>query len=187
MMIRNLMLASVLTLGACSQPAAPDDARDTAPGAAGADQATAPAPDPQSPGNELPVAADLLAGAPLSGRWEDVGDGATVGVLFTSPDYADTLAIGCNTGSGEAYINWTIQNPAEDGEVRLYTEAKTETFAATGTNAGAAIRTIDVTGSDPRLAVLKTTQAKFGVQASGEAIVVPWDPSIARVLNECAG
>lgn len=177
MMIRNLLLASVLALGACTQAAAPEDAPDTAPAAAA----------PDSPGNELPVAADLLAGAPLSGRWEDVGDGATVGVLFTSPDYADTLAIGCNTGTGEAYINWTIQNPAEDGEVRLYTGAKTETFDATGSNAGAAIRTIDVSGSDPRLAVLKTTQAKFAVQASGEAIVLPWDPSIARVLNECAG
>jgi hypothetical protein len=35
--------------------------------------------------------------------------------------------------------------------------------------------------------VLKAPQARFAVQGFGQAIVVPWDASIAAVLNECVG
>jgi hypothetical protein len=135
---------------------------------------------------ELPVAAELLAAPPMAGTWTEVGDGADVGVRFAGPDYPDTLTIGCNEGTGRVFINWTVQNPAEDGEVRVYTLARTETFAATASNFEGAIRSIDVEGTDPRLAVLKTPQTVFGVQAAGEAIVVPWDPVIAGTLNGCA-
>ena len=44
---------------------------------------------------------------------------------------------------------------------------------------------VDVDGADPRLVVLKTQQERFAVQGFGQAIVVPWDPSVAAVLNEC--
>lgn len=144
-------------------------------------------PDPTSPGMELPVASELLAEAPLAGRWEQVGDGATTGVLFTPTDYPQTLGIGCDGGSGDVYINWTISDPSEDAEVRVYTLAKTEVFQATGFNDGTHMRAISVAGTDPRLAVLKTPQTSFAVQSTGEAIVVPWDASVAAALNDCAG
>jgi hypothetical protein len=173
-MIRDLILASAsaLALVACSPqgPAAPVEGEV----------------DQSSPGMELPVAAELLAGPPMSGTWTAIGDGADVGVRFAGPDYPDTLTIGCNEGSGRVFINWTVQNPTEDGEVRVYTLARTETFASTGSNDDGAMRAIDVEGADPRLAALKVPQTVFGVQASGEAIVVPWDPQIAATLDGCA-
>jgi hypothetical protein len=167
MTVRALIIASALAVSACNPQPTPE-------------------PDADSPGTELPVAAELLANEALAGAWAMVGDGATVGVLFTPTDYENTLAIGCNTGTGQAYINWTISDPAEDTEVRVYTAAETVTFAATAINDGVAMRAVDVVGTDPRLAALTASQERFAVQASGEAIVVPWDPSIAEVLNACA-
>lgn len=142
--------------------------------------------DPNSPGNELPVASELLADPPLAGAWEAVGDGATVGVRFSSKAYPDTVTIGCDGGTLRAFINWTIRDTAHDGELRIYTAAKTETFAAKGTNDGMHLLSVDVDGKDPRLAALKVRQDRFAVQGFGQAIVVPWAQSIADTLNECA-
>jgi hypothetical protein len=150
-------------------------------------QASDPALNRSSPGNELPLAADLLANEPLAGAWESVGDGATTGVLFTPSGHPDTLTIGCNSGTRRAFINWTLSDPAESGEMRVYTATETVMFPATGTNDGAHLLGVEVAGADPRLAVLKAPQARFAVQGFGQAIVVPWDASIAAVLNECVG
>lgn len=169
-MITRLLTASLaLAIAACGQSAPPQAESD-----------------PKSPGNELPAAAELLANAPLAGAWEAVGDGATVGVRFTSKDYPDTVTIGCDGGTLRAFINWTVRDPAQDGELRIYTAAKTETFAAKGTNDGMHLLSVDVDGKDPRLAVLKVKQDRFAVQGFGQAIVVPWAQSIADTLNECA-
>ena len=169
-MIRRILGASIaLGLVACGQSSPPQGQSD-----------------PNAPGNELPVASELLANAPLAGTWEAVGDGATVGVRFTSKDYPDTVTIGCDGGTRRAFINWTISDPAQNGEVRIYTAAKTETFAATATNDGMHLLNVDVDGKDPRLAVLKAKQDRFAVQGFGQAIVVPWVQSIADNLNECA-
>ena len=169
-MITRLLVASLaLGIAACGQPSTPKSESD-----------------PNSPDNELPVAAELLANAPLAGAWEPVGDGATVGVRFTSKDYPDTLAIACDGGTRRVSINWTISDPAQNGELRVYTAAKTETFAAAGTNQGMHLLSVDVAGTDPRLAVLKVSQDRFAVQGFGQAIVVPWAPGIADTLKECA-
>lgn len=140
---------------------------------------------PTSPGDELPVAAELLANDALAGTWTEVGDDATIGLLFTAKDFPDTLAIGCQTAAGLAYINWTLSHPANDAEVRIYTLARTEVFSATGVNDAVGIRAIEVAGTDPRLVVLKARQAKFAVQGEGEAIILPWDARIATVLGDC--
>lgn len=150
-------------------------------------QASDPALDRASPGDELPLAADLLANEPLAGAWESVGDGATTGVLFTPSSDPGTLAIGCNSGTRRAFINWTLNAPAEGGDMRVYTAAETVVFPATGIYDGVPLLGVDVDGADPRLAVLKAPQARFAVQGFGQAIVVPWDAKIAAVLNECVG
>lgn len=169
-MITRLLVASLaLGIAACGQPSTPKSESD-----------------PNSPDNELPVASELLANAPLAGTWEAVGDGATVGVRFTSKDYPDTLTIGCDDGTRRAFINWTVRDQTQNGEVRIYTAAKTETFAATAMNDGMHLLNIDVDGADPRLAVLKVKQDRFAVQGFGQAIVVPWAASIADTLNACA-
>lgn len=169
-MIGRLIVASLaLAVAACGQPSTPPAESD-----------------PNSPDNELPVASDLLANAPLAGAWEAVGDGATVGVRFAPKDYPDTLTIACDGGTRRVSINWSIRDTAENGELRIYTAAKTETFAATGTNDGMHLLTVNVPGTDPRLAVLKVSQDRFAVQGFGQAIVVPWAASIADTLNECA-
>ncbi len=153
----------------------------------GCGQASDPAPSPASPGDESPLAADLLANEPLAGAWESVGEGATSGVLFTSSGHPDTLTIGCNSATRRAFINWTLSDPAESGDMRVYTAAETVVFPATGAHDGVHLLGVDVDGADPRLAVLKAPQARFAVQAFGQAIVVPWDSSIPAVLNECVG
>lgn len=169
MIARILTAALALAVTGCGQSSPPQAESDS-----------------NSPGNELPVASELLAHRPLAGAWEAVGDGATVGVRFTSKEYPDTLTIGCDGGTQRAFINWTIRDPAQNGEVRIYTAAKTETFAAKGTNDGMHLLNVDVDGKDPRLAVLKARQDRFAVQGFGQAIVVPWTQSIADTLNECA-
>ena len=168
MIARACFVSFALVLAACGQ--APD-----------------PAPVPTSPGDEAPLAADVLANAPLAGAWESVGDGATTGVLFTPSSYPDTLTIGCDNGTRRAFINWTLSAPAESGEMRVYTAAETVVFPATGTNDGASLLSVDVDAGDPRLAALKAPQTRFAVQGFGQAIVVPWDAKIAAVLNECVG
>lgn len=168
MIARACLISFALVLAACGQ--ASDPARDGA-----------------SPGDELPLAADLLANEPLAGAWESVGDGATTGVLFTPSSDPGTLTIGCNSGTRRAFINWTLSAPAESGDMRVYTAAETVVFPATVTNDGAPLLGVDVDGADPRLAVLKAPQARFAVQGFGQAIVVPWDAKIAAVLNECVG
>jgi hypothetical protein len=169
MIDRALAASLALAIAACGQSSTPQAESD-----------------PNAPGNELPVASELLANAPLAGTWEQVGDGATVGVRFTSKTYPDTLTIGCDGGTRRAFINWTVRDPAQNGEVRIYTAAKTETFAATAMNDGMHLLSVDVEGKDPRLAVLKAKQDRFAVQGFGQAIVVPWVQSIADNLNECA-
>lgn len=170
MITRGLLVSVALALAACGQTSAP-----------------ASESDPSSPGAELPVSADLLANEPLAGAWESVGDGATTGVRFTPTSYPNTLTIGCNSGTGRAFMNWTLSDATEDGDVRVYTAAETVTFAATGTNDGARMLGVDADGADPRWAVLKAPQERFAVQGFGQSIVVPWDTSIAAALNECAG
>lgn len=140
---------------------------------------------PTSPGDELPTAAELLANDALTGTWTEVGDDATIGLLFTTRDYPDTLAIGCQTAAGQAYINWTLSHPANNAEVRIYALARTVVFSATGLNDEVAMRAIDVAGTDPRLEALKVRQTKFAVQSEGEAIILPWDARIAAVLGDC--
>lgn len=168
MIARALVVSFALVLTACGQTSAPELESD-----------------PASPGSELPLAADLLANEPLAGAWESVGDGATTGVRFTPANYPDTLTIGCNSGTRRAFINWTVSDPTENGDMRVYTVAETVAFPATATNDGAHILGVDVDGADPRLVVLKTQQERFAVQGLGQAIVVPWDASIAAALNEC--
>lgn len=138
-----------------------------------------------SAGTELPGAAELLAGPALAGSWEPVGDGATTGVLFTPTDYPQTLTIGCEGGTGQVFINWTISSPADDSEVRIFTESQVVVFAARGLNDGATIRVVQVDSTDLRLAALKEPQTNFAVQSTGEAIVVPWDASVATALTDC--
>jgi hypothetical protein len=168
MIARALLVSFALVLTACGQTSAP-----------------APESDTVSPGSELPLAADLLANEPLAGAWASVGDGATTGVRFTPANYPDTLTIGCNSGTRRAFINWTVSDPAENGDMRVYTAAETVAFPATAANDGAHSLGVDVGGADPRLVVLKTQQERFAVQGFGQAIVVPWDASVAAVLNEC--
>lgn len=168
MIARACLVSFALVLAACGQASAP-----------------ALESDPDSPGSELPLAADLLANEPLAGAWESVGDGATTGVRFTPANYPDTLTIGCNSGTRRALINWTLSDPAENGDMRVYTAAETVAFPATGANDGVHLLGVEVDGADPRLAVLKAPQARFAVQGFGQAIVVPWDARIAAVLNEC--
>ncbi len=170
MTARALAFSFALALAACGQARAP-----------------APEIDPNSPGMELPLAADLLAGEPLAGVWESVGDGATIGVRFTPTDYPDTLTIGCDSGTGQAFINWTLGDTVQDGEMRVYTAAETAVFAATAMNDGMHLLGAEIDGVDPRLAALKAPQARFAVQGFGQAIVLPWDQGIAAALNECAG
>ena len=169
MIARALLISLALVLAACGQTSAP-----------------AIEAEPASPGNELPPAFDLLANEPLAGAWESVGDGATTGVRFTPASYPDTLTIGCHSGTRRAFINWTVREPIENGDMRVFTAADTVAFAATGTNDGVHILGVDVDGADPRLAALKAPQERFAVQGGGQAIVIPWDESIAAVLNDCA-
>jgi hypothetical protein len=170
MIARALLVSIALGLAACGQAQSPaiDSGRS-------------------SPGDEAPGAADLLANEPLAGAWESVGDGATTGVRFTPTSNPNTLTIGCNSGTGRAFMNWTLGDPTEDGDVRVFTAAETVSFAAMGTNDGAHMLGVDVDGADPRWAVLKAQQERFAVQGLGQSIVVPWDTSIAAALNECAG
>ena len=170
MTARALLTSFALALAACGQAQAP-----------------APEVDMNSPGMELPLAADLLASEPLAGAWESVGDGATIGVRFTPTSYPDTLTIGCNSGTGQAFINWAMSDTTQDGEMRITTAAETLVFAATAMNDGMHLLGADAAGADPRLAALKTPQERFAVQGLGQAIVLPWDASIAAALNECAG
>jgi hypothetical protein len=134
---------------------------------------------------ELPTAAELLALPPLSGSWEQIGDEATSLVLFTPTDYPQTLAIGCDGDTGQALILWTISSPADDSEVRVYTESQVVVFAATGFNDEAPVRAVQVDSTDLRLAALKERQTHFAVQSTGEAILLPWDASIATALTNC--
>ena len=170
MFARALPVSFALVLAACGPSSQPEAKSDAA-----------------SPGNEVPVASELLANEALAGTWEAVGDGATTGVRFTSKSYPDTLTVGCDGGTRRAFINWTVSDPTQNGEMRVYTEAKTVVFAATATNDGTHMLGVDVDGTDPRLGVLKLPQKRFAVQGFGQAIVVPWEPSVAAALNECAG
>lgn len=175
MITRAAYLAIGLALAGCSQGAPPATEAETA------------APTDTMADDPVTADAELLAGTVLQGRWEEVGDDADVGVRFTSPDYPDTLTIGCNQGSGDVYINWSVRDPLSDGEVRVITTGGAVTFAATAANYEENYLNIAVEGNDPRLASLKTVQERFAVQAFGQAILVPWVPSIAATLNDCPG
>lgn len=76
----------------------------------GCGPASDPALSPSSPGDESPLAADLLANEPLAGAWESVGEGATSGVLFTSSGHPDTLTIGCNSATRRAMFYFDVDD-----------------------------------------------------------------------------
>ncbi len=97
------------------------------------------------------------------------------------------LTIGCNLGTGEAFINWPIGHEATDGNLRIYTAGETVTFAATGSNDNGHLQSVAVAGTDPRLAALRVQQERFAVDGFGLAMALPWDASIADALNGCAG
>jgi hypothetical protein len=184
---RTTIIALGLTLAACNQGAPP------------AAEAESPTAETVSPSAEQPDTAALLERTPLRGNWESVGDEATTGVRFTAADARDTLTIGCNNGSGEAFVTWTPPNPiaitnriderypTQNGEVQITTAAGTVTFSGTGSNLDGHMVSLAEPGDDTRFAALKAQQDRFAVQAFGQTIVVPWSSSIADALSDCAG
>jgi hypothetical protein len=172
MIARANIMAVCIMLTACTEAADPAAERDTA-----ATLLSDPAAGSTA----------VLAGELVPGSWAVIGDGAITGVQFTSPNHPDTLTIGCNAGPGEAFINWTISEAAENGEVRIHTATDVVTFAATGSNEDGHLVNVTADGTDPRFAVLKTAQPRFAVEGFGRSFVVPWAASVAETLNECAG
>jgi hypothetical protein len=69
--------------------------------------------------------------------------------------------------------------------MRVYTAAETVAFPAAATSDGVHILGVDLDGADPRLMVLKAQQERFALQGFVQAIVVPWDPSVAALLKDC--
>lgn len=172
-----LILSSLLALTACNQNAAPATAPET-------DTAPVAAATPDS----VPTPPDLLEGGPVSGTWEMVGDGATSGARFTATGGSPEITIGCNSGSGEAFINWTLGETATDGPITIATSGRTVEFDATASNDGGVhLLTADVAGTDPRLATLMTANATLGFGGPGPLVVLPPSVMIADVLNGCSG
>jgi hypothetical protein len=175
---RLLIVVPTLALVACNPAASPSGATPT--------NAASPV-DAASPDTELPDAAELLANEPLPGSWEQVSDASITGARFTSTGFPAEVTIGCDAGDNSAYINWgRLADPAVAGDIRIYTAAKTETFAATAMNDGDHLLAVSLPGNDPRLAVLRARQERFAVQGSGQSVVLRWDPLIAETLSECA-
>lgn len=172
-----LILTSLLALTACNQNAAPaaEPESDTAPVAAAT-------PD------SVPTPPDLLEVGPVSGTWEMVGDGATSGARFTATGGTPAITIGCNSGSGEAFINWTLDQPVTDGLITIATSGQTVEFSATASNDGGVhLLSADVVGTDPRVAILKSANTTLGFSGPAPQVILPPSAMVADVLNDCSG
>lgn len=172
-----LILSSLLALTACNQNAAPAAApeNDTAPVAAAT-------PD------SVPTPPDFLEVGPVSGTWDMVGDDATSGARFTATGGTPVITIGCNSGSGEAFINWTLGEAATDGPITIATTGQTVEFSATASNDGGVhLLSADVAGTDPRVAILKSANSTLGFSGPAPLVILPPSAMVADVLNGCSG
>lgn len=143
-------------------------------------------------GEATPDAAGLLSRPPAAGSWEQIGDGAITSAQFKAPGAPDgapdEINIGCNNGSARAFLNWTFPQPTMSGNLRVHTATGAVVFAAEAYNfENTHMLGVEVDGADPRLAALKTEQARLAFEGAGQAIVLPWDPKIALELSACAG
>jgi hypothetical protein len=123
----------------------------------------------------------------LAGTWEDVGDGATVGARFTAVSGGTSVTIGCDGGTGRAFINWMLGKAGTDTGITINANGQTVSFDAVTTNDGAPMLSVDVAGDDPRLAALTARQPDVALAAAGQVVILPWTPSIATHLGGCTG
>jgi hypothetical protein len=123
----------------------------------------------------------------LAGTWEDIGDGATVGARFTATRGGTSVTIGCDGGTGRAFINWMLASNASDSGLSINGNGQTVNFDAVTSNDGAPMLSVDVAADDPRLAVLTARQPDVALAAAGEVVILPWSPSIATHLRGCTG
>lgn len=178
MSARAFALSFALALAACAPPAADQDA----PAHAG---------DVGEPAPTNPDAA-ALGGAPQSGVWTYNADEGTSAAGFGEPQSEYTLAIICNAPAAHVTLTYSHElSPAQDTQLGFITEARTMRFAARSFVEGLPSVTAELDAAAPGvradLAALSARQTRFAVEVMGEASVLPWDESIARVLNECAG
>lgn len=134
-----------------------------------------------------PATTATPAAAPLSGTWEDIGDGATVGARFTAAQGGTSVTIGCDGGTGRAFINWMLASAGSDSGISINANGQTVSFDAIASNDGAPMLSVDVAGDDPRLAALAARQPDLALAAAGQVVILPWSPSIATHLRGCTG
>lgn len=169
----RLLTAAViaLLLAACSPPAPPQQPQSS--------------PDGPPPAAANPDAA-MLASEPMPGQWSFNGDAGTISAGFGAPESEYLFLVVCNAPTGRITLTYEHElAPDQDTTLKIVTAAQTLDFAARSFNEGLPNVSAEVEGADPRLAALAATQERIAVEVGGETSVLPWDQSIARVLQAC--
>ena len=97
------------------------------------------------------------------------------------------MTIGCDGGTGRAFINWMLPSATTDSGISINANGQTVSFDAIASNEGAPMLSVDVAGDDPRLAALAARQPDLALAAAGQVVILPWSPSIATHLAGCTG
>jgi len=173
--MRNSLLALALLAAACS-PAPSAPAEETA-----ATTASEPA---------VNVDAAALGATPQPGAWSFGADEGTFAAGFGPPESEYLQTIVCEAASGKLTLTSSHElSPDQDTTLRVITAVQTLDLPARSFNEGLpnvhAEVADDAATKTPLISMLGAPTDRFAIEVGGEALVFPWDDSIAQALTAC--
>lgn len=142
--------------------------------------------------NEAAVNVDAaaLGASPQPGAWTFRVDEGTHAAGFGPPESEYLLTIVCEAPSGKLTLTSSHElSPDQDTTLRIITAVQTLDLPARSFNEGLPSVNAEVLDEAPAkiplISMLGAPTDRFAIEVGGEAMVFPWDESIAQALTAC--
>jgi hypothetical protein len=176
MKIRHLLVASIITLSACTAPPPPPAPQP------------APAPKPvvvTPPQPQKPVG-DWIDWPLAVGDWVYRRDDRGSLALFGPTGQNATVTLRCDTGRRRIYL--ARESAGSGGRMVVRTSSTLKEFAATPTGATPAYLVTEILPTDPILDAMALSRGRFAIETEGQTpIVIPSWAEITRIVEDCRG
>lgn len=176
--MRALLITVALLLAACSQ----EEAGET--------RLSHPYEFPELEAQPSARDAGALSASPQPGAWTFRVDEGTHAAGFGPPESEYLLTIVCEAPSGKLTLTSSHElSPDQDTTLRIITAVQTLDLPARSFNEGLPSVNAEVLDDAPAkiplISMLGAPTDRFAIEVGGEAMVFPWDESIAQALTAC--
>jgi hypothetical protein len=174
MKIRHLLVASIITLSACTAPPPPPAPQP------------APAPKPvvvTPPQPQKPVG-DWIDWPLAVGDWVYRRDDRGSLALFGPTGQNATVTLRCDTGRRRIYL--AREGAGTGGRMVVRTSSTLKEFAAIPTGATPAYLAAEILPTDPILDAIALSRGRFAIETEGQTpIAIPSWAEITRIVEDC--